>query len=548
MKLRVRFDGIALLVIAILSYHVALFSLDEDIISREHLTEDIRELVKTIEKAHPDPYINGGGKIAFHRRFQEILRSVPEQGMTNSEFIELITPFVAKIKDSHTAILTRPDKSEPSPGLPFQFKIIEKGIVAVTVPDYKYKDFLGARLTAVEGVSIDELMLRQSRLRGIENQYGELALLTISFKTENNLRRLLPEWENEDSIKLDFSLPDGEPYKLTLDLPFDIGEESVSVHTKVNFPSMEKSDIVYSFLDEDKSTALLVISNMERYREGCESWLADGLNIAEAMTKRAYQYFYKTDPPEDIQEVLAAIPSATESFLALMDDLRSAGTKNLIIDLRGNTGGNSYMKEILVYFLWGDQAMKSKNEGYSIIKYSDLYFSSYSEDNLEKVNQDRDIPLNKDDYDFEEEVADRMTTDAEWNETLKKMPTFWNVYKKKIYHTPHYSPEKIYVLCTPFTFSSGFNMLTDLYSLGAKIVGTPSAQPGNNFGDTLIFTLTNSKVTVGVSFKQILTFPDDSDKGNCLFPEYMLTYPKFKSFNFDPHAEILYALEILGFQ
>ena len=36
--------------------------------SRDALIEDARQLAHVIESTHPDPYIHGSGKIAFHRR------------------------------------------------------------------------------------------------------------------------------------------------------------------------------------------------------------------------------------------------------------------------------------------------------------------------------------------------------------------------------------------------------------------------------------------------------------------------------------------------
>ena len=62
--------------------------------TRDQLIEDTRQLVQMIESAHPDPYINGGGKIEFHRQFQSILQAITGQGMTLEEYIWLLQPFV----------------------------------------------------------------------------------------------------------------------------------------------------------------------------------------------------------------------------------------------------------------------------------------------------------------------------------------------------------------------------------------------------------------------------------------------------------------------
>ncbi len=57
---------------------------------REALIEDTRQLASIIENTHPDPYTNGGGRIAFHRQLQRILEAIPEHGMTKMEYLRLI--------------------------------------------------------------------------------------------------------------------------------------------------------------------------------------------------------------------------------------------------------------------------------------------------------------------------------------------------------------------------------------------------------------------------------------------------------------------------
>ena len=109
-----------------------------------------------------------------------------------------------------------------------------------------------------------------------------------------------------------------------------------------------------------------------------------------------------------------------------------------------------------------------------------------------------------------------------------------------------YTPQNVVVLCSPLTYSSGFNLMTALSKKGATIVGTPSAQPGNNFGDSLILQLKNTGIQAFVAFKQLVSFPDDPEKGR-LFPiDHPLTFAKLASTGFDPNAEVLLALEVIA--
>jgi hypothetical protein len=48
-----------------------------ELLDRDSLVSDVRQLADMIESIHPDPYTNVGGKVAFHRRFQSVLQAIP---------------------------------------------------------------------------------------------------------------------------------------------------------------------------------------------------------------------------------------------------------------------------------------------------------------------------------------------------------------------------------------------------------------------------------------------------------------------------------------
>ena len=79
----------------------------EKVLSRKVLIEDIRELSNILETAHPDPYINGGGKIAYHRRLQNLIRGIPSTGMIKENFYNYLLPFIARLGGGHTKIFKK---------------------------------------------------------------------------------------------------------------------------------------------------------------------------------------------------------------------------------------------------------------------------------------------------------------------------------------------------------------------------------------------------------------------------------------------------------
>ncbi|MBE3087725.1 MAG: hypothetical protein IMZ71_01205, partial [Chloroflexi bacterium] len=263
----------------------------------------------------------------------------------------------------------------------------------------------------------------------------------------------------------------------------------------------------------------------------------------------AYQEFHGQAAPEHVDDILAGIPSATGVFQDLVVAMKRAGTEHLIVDLRENTGGNDLMVRILLYFLFGRESMVSYDKGFQISRYSELYFQVYANASLAGLNRNRAVPLKVGDYDFSDEQARNKGIDPAVllkaaGESLKGTPTFYKVFNQDLYGN-FYRPPHLVVLSSAWTYSSGFTMLAALEELGATVVGTPSAHAGNNFGDSLLFQLTNTKLRGAVSFKQNVTFPDDPDKGRCLRPDIMLTHEKWASLDFDPNAEVLLALEFL---
>jgi hypothetical protein len=523
----------------------------EKVFERDLLIQDARQLIHIFENAHPDPYIRGGGKIAFHRRFQDILRAIPEEGMTKKEFYKLLLPFVAAVGDGHTRVFLSESREPAAPGLPLVFNIVEEMLYVAGVYDKSHEPLLGAALNSIEGVPFAELVNRQTKLRGCDNEYHALLYLTRFLNSKEGLESLLPEWNNNEEIKVEFRLPSGDTKEYSFAIPEQWPENPITPESKIKLPSTEKTDFVYSFLDEEKKIALLRVDRMTTFRETFEFFNVMGVDYMLENARKEYERFQGKQPPADIKDVIEGIPSVTELFRSLVIEMKKAGTKALIIDIRKNGGGNSVMSDMLIYFLYGKESWKSLEDGFSIKKYSDYYFKQYQEDTIEKINKDRDLPLTKDDYDFESERKYRREKGEEredlkeFEEFIKLMPTFDSEYQSLKYNG-YYSPEKVIVLCSPATYSSGFSMTLNHYRLGAMIVGTPSAQAGNSFGDMLGFHLNNSDIYVTVSYKYGESFPDDPEKGRVLHPQYELTYQKLQSFGFDPNAEVLYALELLS--
>jgi hypothetical protein len=510
--------------------------------SREQLIEDARQLADIIEGAHPDPYIRGGGKIAFHLRLHQLLEAIPEGGMTRDGFVRLLRPFVAAIGDSHTSIWDVYRVNNYSPGgVPLRFGVVEESLYVAGVPRGVDSDLIGAVLVSVEGVPVSELCERQKELWGTENPYHALQLLAYSsLWYRPYMEDLLPEWQDERSVTVELQLPSGEVREMAFDLPKAMNSLS-SPGSQVTLPATDDSGFLYEFLDAEGKTAYLRVDHMQYYREAYEIWATAGSRPTT-------------------EEERARIKSATETFRDLVVEMEEAGTETLIVDLRDNEGGNSLMSDILLYFLHDREDFLAimtytpAAGGGEVRRYSHLYFENCPNESIEDYNEGRAVPLVEGDYCFDadftgdaagfQELVQGSETPAFLDGWYQMAPTFYTEYESGVYGG-YYRPGSIVVLVTPRTFSSGFTLSKYLYLAGAVLVGTPPAQAANCFGETLEWRLDNTAIRGSVSGTHYNTFPNDPELGRVLPVQYPLTYDKLASYGFDPNAEYLYALELL---
>jgi hypothetical protein len=514
-------------------------------IARALLLADARQLANIIESSHPDPYSHGGGRIRFHYRLHRLLDAIPDSGMTRDDFIELLRPFLAAIGDQHTSIYTEYAWNRSAPGgLPFVFGIVEQDLY-VQIP-FREADapYRGSILVSIEGVSIQELVSRFKQLEGSENDYFVLRQLSRgNLLIAPYLHELVPEWQDRSRITFELQRPSGEIQEITRDVPVAIDAPLRPAESAVVLPEPDDSGFLCDFIDPlrtGEELAYLRVDHMSGYREAHEMAVAVGAESHSA-------------------EELAAFSSATESFRAFVRAMRERGTSTLIVDLRKNGGGNYMMAPILIYYLYGKDVLTSiprqvaASGGGTGRRYSELYFRAHPKVTLQEINAGRRVPLVMGDIDFARMDADtrdrrdesgRLQENPDRLETYRSAPTFYAEYQSGAY-SGYYRPRTVVVLTTPWTSSSGLDMTLYLWRAGATLVGTPSAQAPNSWGNLLEWELEHSGIKGEVSSSFDWAIGDDPEGGHVLPVHFPLTYEKLRSLDFDINAEFLYAMELV---
>jgi len=519
----------------------------DSLISRDKLIQDVRQLTNILETAHPDPYINGGGKIAFHRRIHKIMNSIPAMGLNSSDFGKILSPIFVSIGDGHTRInRTLSPNSTVTKIIPIKFRAIEKDIYVAAVYDEQQKYLLGSKLIAVEGIPYNQLLERMYSLQPIENAYHAMKWLCRFINDKKYYDDLLPEWKDKSRIIITLKSPLGKINEVTL-TTIEKLINPILPPTKIDLPSTDKNDITYKFLDKNNKNAILRVTIMNNYKEHFEGVIKQmgSLGPVKDVAQESYERYNSKKAPEKDEDIVTGLPSIVELYMKMLEEMKSAHSETLLIDLRENTGGDDSMSWMLLYFLYGKKGLENAMQATQVVKYSDIFFAFAKEVTLESINKDRVLPLEKNDYDFlgEAENSNKITREDLLSE--------WGKYKAmakeldKEEHEKYYCPKNVIVICDEITFSAGFDMMRNLYNNGATIVGVPSSQAGNSFGNIIMWKLNNSGVEGSVSYKCDLSFPNDPEKGKVLTPHYQLTYKKLKQYGFDPNASVRYALEVL---
>lgn len=520
-------------------------------IDHARLVADVGQLSDFIELTHPEPY-GHDGMLAYQRRLHEVLRQLPENGMSRQRFRTHLESFVAFLGDGHTTIVQE-DGGEhlEGPGLPLDLRILARddgqpvpGLFVQAVAG-EATGYAGARLDQVAGVPVTELIERERSIEGYDNEFDNLRRLVWRLWSRQGLRDLLPEWTGGDSISISLRSRDRREVARMLPLgPTPRTWDGEGARTQVELPATRVGVPAFRFLADDRKVALLRLDNTWAHREIFESLVKVGQgNLPWAQS--FYQAYYDRPPPAETAELVAALPSAQDIFESLVTEMREARTQTLIVDVRRNSGGSSVLVNMLLYYLYGREGWRQF--------FGNMYtISRLTPDDVGNSDSTatRRFPERVGDYDFSGafEAADRTASEDGNEEYLRRITIRFEKELETSEHEGVYVPRRVVVVIAPRTFSGGFWVAAALKRMGAELVGVPSGQAGNAFAHVKRTTLTNSGITVQVSSRMFVLFPEEPGSLSVLplSDADLLTYETWEATGFDPNAAILLALGRAG--
>jgi len=439
--------------------------------------EDYDYFLKQYGTIHPEPYKAFGGKDAFVRAADSLrshLACTP--GLTYRNLQDAIGSFLVPLHDEHTYCGYFNYGEDEYVGLPVHFRAIPDGslIIDGIVGD---EGCLGARLKGMNGVQLEELLSKLAVKISYENTFGLLKKAAQLIVYKPTLLEIL-NLDNAAEVQLELILPDGKETNISLPFMTDAQAAASKIAKSPRDNRFPNDNLTYEFADKAKNT----------------------------MTFR----LKKVDSPE-----------IGKAFGRMLEEMKSNGSRNLIVDLRDNIGGNTYYLYPALYELYGDDFLKADLGMSYGSRISEPFLKKHGL-SLEKLNADG-VSYRIDDILYEDtNIKD--TQDAKYI----------------------YTPENVYVICNEGTFSAAFHALIMFRTMGALIVGVPSSQSPNTYMEVTEFDLPHSGIDCSVSNSIQKCFPDGSYNSNVLWPDFQPSYRDYADYGFNKNAELMYCIDLAG--
>ncbi len=491
---------------------------------REALAEDLRTVLERIEEIHADPYHGYDGRVDLHHTVETAVRDLP-QTATRESFYRHAAPILAGLDDAHSRLVP-PERSGEAGRLPLSFRVVGDGLYVDGVSKASLTDLVGGRVTRVEGQSIDELADRGASLRGAENRYWALRHLARSLGEYDAVDRLLGAAQSPQSLTVAIEGIDETVSRRSVAPVGGDREPIAGLETTVELP--DGTGPRYR-LYEGGDAAVFVPGDLTGYREAVEAACARDRTGAERIARDAYRRHVGDDPPEELDAVIGALPSMTETMTELVRTMSEAATEALIVDLRDNPGGDSRFVQQLCYFLYGiDEIVETADWGVAVKRRTEAHRAEYGVPDGIRDGY-ATFADNPADYDFGT-VFRRAEADPEAAIAQFEGRLGGGAFGEELgaqTHEQYYAPERVVVVTSEATMSSAFAGAALLSEFGAEVVGVPSGQAPVSFGEAVETALPNTGLTVELSGAMFRWVPDPA--GPVLSVDRELTPELFES-------------------
>ena len=472
------------------------------------MAEDLRVLLDRIESIHPDPYHGYDGRVDLHRTVETTVRELPESA-TTEEFYRQAAPVIAGLNDIHSS-LDSPER-ETDGELPLSFRVVGRSLYVDSVADQSLEELLGGRVQQIEAQPTERLVERGRTLYGAENDYWAYHYVGLSLSAFGSVGRLLGR-PAPSSLSLTVETPGGGEHRQTVtpvgtETAEQSGDDTAEQETDRQVQTLDSTVSVPNGagpryrLYEGGDAALFVPGELRGYREAIEAARARGAEYTETVARTAYERHVGGDVPESLDSVVDALPSMVEQLQGLVRSMAAAETGTLIVDFRGNPGGDSRFMFFLGYVLYGiDRLVRTMDWEMGVKRRTDAHRDRYGVPDAART-EFATFESNPADYDFGDSFRRRESSHEQQVERFlddHSTGTFGEEVTDRT-HEGYHEPEQVVAVTDTATMSSAFAGAALLSAAGADIVGVPSGQAPVSFGEAVEVTLPNTELTASIS-------------------------------------------------
>jgi hypothetical protein len=509
-------------------------------INNDSLVADFDYFIKLLEATHPDPYSGFGGKVFFHKEARKLRNNLKSRPVTLTDFDDQLSAFIANLQDGHTYVHSTVNNQGKQLFAVISLKTIPDGMIVDMLPK-QYEKLLGSKLVGINDKNMDELLKLTEMKKTCENCYNRYWRFSMSGSSSHFLQQIIPELK--DSVSYILLTPDGNKEALKLPLlnrDEFLKAEKATIPCSDRYPTKQMS---YAFIDGGKQTMMLRLKTVMS-RECFDYMQKNGWNYY-----RQLQYYYnqilKEDIPSDTLKAIQRLPSMTATFGRMLKEMKKEKAVNLIIDLRGNTGGWTPIVLPTLYQLYGDKYLQTNMEAQFCRLISPLYMQKIGK-TLKEYNAENKRNYVYGEYELEESDDDNnVSIDSLRFEFIKNSMSFGKKGLTAQKGAALYSPKNVYVITDESTFSAAFHYAFYLWKMGAKVVGVPSSQAPNTFMEVTPFILPYTKFEGSISNTMQIFLPSKDRRAKIFWPDYMPSYKDYQKYNFDGQTEIMYLMDKL---
>ena len=498
-----------------------------------NFSNDFEYLIEKLIETHPDPYSSFGDQIEFYRKKKDIELLLSDT-LTSDEFIIATNQFLSCLNDGHTYLFL--PNSNDLKKFPLQLKIAAN-VIFVDNTITEYKNLIGCTIIAINDISIEKCLRKASSFLPSENISGNYYNL-VKIITDFQLAQKF--FNCSDEIKISFK--DTSKNQFSLIIAY---RDSVNIpkrKSEIRFDN-DNNLLFYSMIGKNKDIAYLKWNSIV-CREVVESTYKNSPDWVQGNLNWAYSYLNEKQTGNIEMDILK-IPALYEQFYKLSIKIKKNNSKYLVLDLRENNGGMTSVINPLLYKLYGEKYLNFDFEAEMIRKISPLYLKKIGYNTIDKFNR-----AYKSNYKMGEYIFGGFGNVYPNLPLKQKREILNNGYNgcgaEYLQQTKPLTDIKIFVICSPKTFSAAYHFTYFLKKLGrTKIVGVASRQAGNAFMETTSLTLPETKINGSISNSKQVLFGDTIPAARILKPDYEMTWEDYKKYEFDENSEILRVIDII---